>query len=82
MEILFKKSAEKELLSLPKPLAKRIFQKISLLAENPHGQGSQKLEKGRGYRIRIGDHRVVYAIDKKRKTVFIIKIGHRREVYR
>lgn len=82
MEILFKKSAEKELLSLPKPLAKRIFQKVSLLTDNPYGQGSQKLEEGKGFRIRIGDHRVVYTIDKKRNTVFIIKIGHRREIYR
>lgn len=82
MEIVFKKSAEKELLSLPRPLAKRIFQKISLLAHNPYGQGSQKLEEGRGYRTRIGDHRVVYTIDKKNRIIFIIKIGHRREIYR
>ena len=82
MKILFVKSAEKELLRLKKSLAQRIFQKISLLKNNPYGQNSQKLEGNKGYRIRIGDYRVVYTIDKENKIILIIKIGHRREIYR
>jgi mRNA interferase RelE/StbE len=82
MKILFVKSAEKELLHLNKSLGQRIFQKISLLINDPYGQNSQKLEGNKGYRIRIGDYRVVYTIDNKNQTILIIKIGHRREIYR
>ena len=82
MKILFVKSAEKELLSLNKSLGQRIVQKISLLENNPYGQNSQKLEGSKGYRIRIGEYRVVYIIDKENKTILIIKIGHRKEIYR
>lgn len=82
MKILFVKSAEKELLSLNKSLGQRIVQKISLLKNNPYGQNSQKLEGSKGYRIRIGEYRVVYIIDKENKTILIIKIGHRKEIYR
>ena len=82
MKILFVKSAEKELLRLNKSLGQRIFKKISLLKDDPYGQNSQKLEGGKGYRIRIGDYRVVYTIDKENQTILIIKIGNRKEIYR
>ncbi len=82
MKILFVKSAEKELLRLNKNLGQRIIQKISLLKNDPYCQNSQKLEGGGGYRIRIGDYRIVYTIDKENQTLLIIKIGHRKEIYR
>lgn len=82
MELIYKTSAEKELLKLGKQLGQRIFHRISLLQGNPYGQGSQKLGGGKGYRIRIGDYRVAYTIDKKSKVVTIVRIRHRREVYR
>lgn len=82
MKVLFVKSAEKELLRLNKNLAQRIFQKISLLKDNPYVQNSQKLEGGKGYRIRIGDYRVVYIVDNESQTILIIRIKHRKDVYR
>ena len=82
MKILFVKSAEIELLRLNKPLTQRIFQKIKLLQDDPYGQNSQKLEVSIGYRIRIGDYRVIYLINKKDQTITIIKIGHRRDIYK
>lgn len=82
MKILFVRSAEKELLRLNKSLGQRILKRISSLGDNPYGQNSQKLEGSDGYRIRIGDYRVVYTIDKKNQTILIIKIGHRREIYK
>lgn len=82
MNISFVKSAEKELLKLDKSLAKRILDKIYLLGNDPYGQNSQKLGGGKGYRIRIGDYRVVYIVDKTAKEVTIVRIRHRREVYR
>jgi mRNA interferase RelE/StbE len=82
MKILFVKSAEKELLHLNKDLGQRILKKITLLKNDPYGQNSQKLEGGKGFRIRIGDYRVVYTINKENKTILIIKIGNRKEIYR
>lgn len=82
MKISFVKSAEKELLSLDRKLGKRILHKISLLKEDPYGQSSQKLGGGKGYRIRIGDYRVVYVISKENQKILIIRIRHRRQVYK
>lgn len=82
MKILFVKSAEKELLHLNKNLGQKILKKIGGLKDNPYGQNSQKLEGDKGYRIRLGDYRVIYTIDKENKTILIIKIAHRKEVYR
>lgn len=82
MKISFVKSAEKELLDLDKNLARRLLEKIRLLETNPFGQDSQKLTGGKGYRIRIGTYRVVYTVDKKNQIITIIKIGHRREIYK
>ncbi len=82
MNLVYSNSAEKEILSLDRQLAQRIFKKVALLRNNPYGLDSQKLEADKGYRIRIGDYRVIYTIDKLKKLITIIKISHRREVYR
>jgi len=82
VKIFFVKSAENELLKLDKKLAQRILDKINVLGSDPYGQNSQKLGGGKGYKIRIGDWRVVYTVDKIAKTVTVIRIRHRREVYR
>jgi len=82
MKIIYSKLAEKEILALDRSLGQRIFKKIDLLKDQPFGLGSQKLAGNKGYRIRIGDYRVVYEIDKVAKKVTIIKVKHRREVYR
>ena len=80
MKIIFKRSAEKEILSYDKTLARRVFTKIGLLSKNPQPHGSKKLDTD--YRIRIGKYRVIYTIDKAGKLITITKVGHRREVYR
>lgn len=81
MKLKLTSKAEKELDRLDDKTALRISQKILQLANNPFGLNSQKLGGGKGYRIRIGDYRVVYTVDKLTKTVTIIKIRHRRDVY-
>ena len=78
----YSSKAQKELDKIDDKTALRISQKIYQLETDPYGQNSQKLGGGKGYRIRAGDYRVVYAVDKTAKTVTIIKIRHRREVYR
>ena len=81
-KIGFRASAEKELRKLPVSDLARLIERISALAGNPRPQGSQKLSQGEKYRIRQGDYRIVYAIDDAEKAILIVKIGHRRDVYR
>lgn len=82
MKLQLTSRAQKELDKLDDKTALRISQKIYLLESDPFGSNSQKLGGGKGYRIRIGDYRVVYTVDKTDKTVTIIRIRHRRDVYR
>jgi len=77
-----KKSAERELRALPKADLRRLTDRIRGLATAPRPPGHEKLSDQDYYRVRQGDYRVVYAIDDDHRIVTIIKIGHRREVYR
>ena len=74
-EIIFVRSARKELQALPDAVSERILDKIELLATNPHSPDSRKL-RGHSdlWRIRIGEYRVVYSIDDKNQviTIFIV----------
>lgn len=75
--------AEKDLRKLPKAVAERVAKALRALAEAPRPSGVKKLQAvDNAYRIRIGDYRIVYEIIDQQVTVIVIKIGHRREVYR
>lgn len=77
-------TAQKELASLPKTIRVRIGKKIDSLQINSNPQGV-KLLKGKNreaYRVRVGDYRILYQIQHEILTILVIKIGHRREVYR
>jgi len=80
--ITIKKSAAKELEAVPRKDLRKIIMCIRSLAQNPRPHGSQKLSGQEQYRIRQGDYRIVYFIEDDEQLVDIIKIGHRREVYR
>jgi mRNA interferase RelE/StbE len=80
--VRLKPRAERELDRLPTGLARRIWGKLLELEGEPRPPGSSKLEGSDGYRIRVSDHRVVYQIDDRARTVEIVRIAHRREVYR
>ncbi len=82
MKLKLSSKAQIELDKLDDTLALKISQKIYQLANDPFGQASQKLGGGKGYRIRIGDYRVVYIVDKTAKAITVIRIRHRRDVYR
>ena len=82
MKLRITSKAQKELDRLEDKIALRISQKIYQLESDPYGQNSQKLGGGKGYRIRIGDYRVIYTVDKTAKTITVIRIRHRRDVYR
>jgi len=82
--VLIKTSAAKELEAVePRVVRARIVSRIQSLAQIPRPRGSQKLAgEGDRYRIRQGAHRIVYSVDDERQIVEVVKIGHRREVYR
>ncbi len=75
-------SAERALGKLPRELQGRILGKLDQLAENPYLPGYEKLHGEPGYRVRVGDYRIVYDILHQEVTILVIRIGHRREVYR
>ena len=80
--LVVKTSAERELRALPKEDRRRIVARARGLAHNPRPPGNEKLSGQERYRIRQGDYRIVYAINDEARIVEIVKIGHRREVYR
>lgn len=81
--VIFKPSAGRALRSLPNAVQLRIVAAIDDLSHQPRPPGCVKLAGGENlWRIRIGDYRVVYAIDDKVLIVTVVKIGHRGDVYR
>ena len=76
------RDARKELARLPQDAQSRISKAILTLENNPFPSGAKKLKNRDGWRIRVGDYRVLYLIDGKAKNVVIGSIGHRREIYR
>ncbi len=81
-QILIKRSAEKELDALPAKMRDRIAGRLLTLEENPRPVGVKKLHGQEGYRLRMGNYRILFTIDDKARTVTIFAVGHRREVYR
>ena len=77
-----KRSAGKEIGALPKADCQRVVTRIQALAKDPRPQGSEKLSGADKYRIRQGDYRVLYEISDSSRTVTVVKVGNRREVYR
>jgi mRNA interferase RelE/StbE len=82
--LVIKKSAAKELEKIPgKRDRQRLVERIAALAENPRPLGAEKLSGTRDkYRIRQGDYRVLYEIQDEVLTVYVVKVGHRKDVYR
>ena len=80
--VLILRRAQKELAQLPAESYTRTRDAIRALGENPRPSGCLKLTGREGWRIRVGDYRVVYEIDDGQKTVTVLHVGHRRDVYR
>lgn len=79
-----KPSAAKEIAAIePKAVRQRVIERIQALAQNPRPSGCDKLSAREGrYRVRQGDSRILYPIEEDRLVVLVVKVGHRREVYR
>jgi mRNA interferase RelE/StbE len=83
--IIIKSSAQKELLGLAKNIAAKVVSAIDKLSQNPRPSGVKKLKGSKDndfYRIRVADYRVVYTIEDQVRIIEIIKVGHRKEIYR
>lgn len=78
----FSKSAHKEFKKLPQRTATRIAKAIYKLAENPRKGNVRPMVGSKAWRLKVGDYRVIYDIHDKKLVILIIKIGHRREIYR
>ena len=81
-KVYIKPSAVKEIESLPKKDRSRVVQKIKRLATDPRPPGCEKLTGEEKYRIRQGRYRIVYSITDKELIVIIVKVGHRRDIYK
>ena len=81
-KIFFKRSVEKDFASIPKKDLKRILDRIEMLAEDPRPPGSEKLTGQERYRVRQGRYRIAYSIQDNELSVWVVKVGHRKDVYR
>lgn len=79
--ISFTEAAEKRLHKLPKRDQLRIAGAIEMLANNPFPPASLKLKGREGWRLRVGDYRVIYKVENSELLIEVIKVGHRRDVY-
>lgn len=81
-EVKLKSSVKKQLKRLDKKQAERILVRIYLLADNPYPRGVEQLTGQKAYRIRVGDYRVIYEIQNNQLLVRVIRVGHRKDIYR
>ena len=79
--IVLSKKAQKQLDKLPDNIAEPIFEAISLLENEPRPSGCKKLQGRDGFRIRIGNYRVIYEINDNELVIDVITLGHRKDIY-
>ena len=80
--VVVTKRAERQIRELPSQVEKRMRVAISRLADNPRPAGTIKLKQGAGYRIRVGDYRIIYDIIDRDRVVIVQAALHRSEAYR
>jgi mRNA interferase RelE/StbE len=81
--IEFSPTAERQFKKLPKEVQARLKHRIDILAENPFPRGVKKLSAEEDlYRLRIGDYRIIYQVQGKALLILILKLWHRKNVYR
>jgi len=80
--IYFKESVEKDFCAIPKKDLQKIILRIQALASDPMPPGHEKLTGQERYRIRQGHYRIIYSIQDEEFTVWVVKVGHRKDIYR
>lgn len=82
MKVFLKPRVLKQLRKIPISYRKLIEIRLEQLEKNPYPAGTKKLEAREGYRLRIGDYRVLYTLDSKLNEILILSVAHRREAYK
>ena len=78
----FRKSVRRDLRPIPQRDVRRILKRIEALVDDPRPAGSEKLSGQERYRVRQGNYRILYEIIDEELIVTVVKVGHRRHVYR
>ena len=81
-EIFFKKSVWKDFKTIPDNDLKKILKCVDSLGDDPRQPGCKKLSGQEKYHFRQGRYRIIYSIQDKELTIWIVKVGHRKNVYR
>ncbi len=80
--VFFKESVFKDFRAIPKKDARKIMERICSLQDDPRPPGSEKLAGQERYRLRQGRYRILYSIQDNDLTVWVVKVGQRKDVYR
>ncbi|HXK61713.1 MAG TPA: type II toxin-antitoxin system RelE/ParE family toxin [Acidobacteriota bacterium] len=81
-KLFIKASAAKEIEGIPKRDRQRVINRIMKLAEDPRCEGCEKLSGADRYRVRQGRYRILYTLNDEEVIIVVVKVGHRRDVYR
>jgi mRNA interferase RelE/StbE len=81
-EVRILPSVRKDLRGFPKESVRRILSTIEELAKNPRPSGCKKLTSSNLFRLRIGAYRIVYEVRDAEVVIVVVKVGHRKDVYR
>jgi mRNA interferase RelE/StbE len=81
-ELRFKPSVAKDLRRVPQADLRRILERIESLRDNPRPPGTEKLATQERYRLRQGHYRILYTVEDADLIVEVVKVGHRRDIYR
>ena len=80
-EITWTEKAYEQLNKLDGMIAHRILKKLDELSQDPFSKDIRRLKGERAYRMRIGDYRVIFDIDKNKLIILILRVGHRKKIY-
>ncbi|HAC64301.1 MAG TPA: type II toxin-antitoxin system mRNA interferase toxin, RelE/StbE family [Cyanothece sp. UBA12306] len=81
-QLIIPKVVEKQLNKLANQIRETVIENLLILQDNPRPPNSLKLKNVQGYRLRVGNYRVLYDIDDPTQTITIRRVGHRRDIYR
>jgi mRNA interferase RelE/StbE len=81
-KLWFKASVEKDLSLIPRNDLRKVIKRIKALERDPRPPGCEKLTGQERYRVRQGRYRIIYSIQDKELTVWIVRVGHRKDIYR
>ena len=81
-KVIFTKSVKKDFKKIPKLEVSKILNEIAYLAKNPRSSKTKKLKGEKLYRLRVGNYRVIYDIQDNLMLIFVVKLGHRSDIYR